>query len=165
MAPGERSIDPTDRRILVELQTAARRSNKALADAAGVSPSTMLSRIRSLENRGAITGYHAHVDPGELGRPLEALVFIRVQPKSRGVVKELVDSIWALAETTAVMMLTGPFDLLVHLSVADMTALGDVVLNSIASAPNVVDEQTSIVFEHRRKHVLVPLDDGGPVSG
>ncbi len=158
MAPADRPLDSTDRRILVELQRDARRSNKALAADAGVSPSTMLSRVRSLENRGVITGHHAHVDPAALGRPLEALVFIRVQPKTREVVQELVESIWALAETTAVMMLTGPFDLLVQLSVADMNALGEVVLNGIASAPNVVDEQTSIVFQHRRKHVLEPLD-------
>ncbi len=154
----DRGMDDVDRRILAELQGDARRSNKALAEAAGISPSTMLSRVRSLEERGVITGYHAHIDSGSLGRPLEALVFIRVQPKSRDVVRELVDSIWGLEETTEVTLLTGPFDLLVRLSVADMNALGEVVLNGIASAPNVVDEQTSIVFDHRRKHIVEPID-------
>ena len=148
------NIDEIDRRILAELQVDARRSNKALAAAAGVSPSTMLHRIRSLEERGVVTGYHAVLDRAAIGRPLEALVFIKVQPKTPDVVDEFVDRVWALPETTEVTLLTGPFDILVHLCVANVKALSELVLTRIASVPNVVDEQTSIVFEHRRKQVL-----------
>jgi DNA-binding Lrp family transcriptional regulator len=152
------NIDEVDRRILVELQTDARRSNKALAAAAGVSPSTMLHRIRALEDRGVVTGYHALVDRSAIGRPLEALVFIKVQPKTPDVVDEFVERVWALPETTEVTLLTGPFDILVHLCVANVRALSELVLTAIASLPHVVDEQTSIVFEHRRKQLVEPLD-------
>ena len=152
------NLSELDQQILVELQTDARRSNKALADAAGVSPSTMLHRIRSLEDRGVVTGYHAQVDRAAIGRPLEALVFIKVQPKTPNVVQEFVDTVWELPETTEITLLTGPFDILVHLCVANVTALSELVLTGIASVPNVVDEQTSIVFEHRRKQVLPALD-------
>jgi len=153
------NIDEVDRRILVELQADARRPNKSLAESAGVSPSTMLHRVRSLESRKIIKGYHADVDLASIGRPVEALVFIRLQPKSPEVVRELVTSVWSLEETTEVTLLTGPYDILVHLCVADVASLSRVVMTSIASAPNVVDEQTSIVFEHRRKQVVVPLED------
>lgn len=153
------NIDKTDRRILVELQADARRPNKALAQAAGVSPSTMLHRVRALESQQVIKGYHAEVDLAALGRPLEALVSIKLQPKSPEAVQELVERMWALDETTEVTLVTGSFDVLVHLCVPNVAALSHVVLTSIASAPNVVDEQTAIVFEHRRKRVLGPLED------
>ena len=69
------------------------------------------------------------------------------------------NAIWQLDATIAVTLLTGPFDIMVHVTARDVTSLGDTVLRRIASAPNVADEQTAIIFEHRRKHVLTPLDD------
>jgi DNA-binding Lrp family transcriptional regulator len=150
-------MDGTDASILRELQINARRPNRALADAAGVSPSTMLHRVRSLEARRVIRGYHADVDLAALGRHVEALVFVRLQPKSPAAVDDFMESIWSLDETVAVTLLTGSFDVLVHLSVRDIAHLSHTVLTAIASAPNVMDEQTSIIFEHRRKQVLEPL--------
>lgn len=156
--PSELKIDEVDRRILHELQVDARRSNKALAEAAGVSPPTMLGRVRQLEERGIIRGYHADVDPAALGRTVGALVSVRLQPKTNEAVAEFLDVVWALEETVSVTKVTGPFDVLVHLSVRDVGALSDTVLQAIASAPNVVDEQTSIIFAHRTKRVLGSLN-------
>ena len=146
-------IDEVDRRIIRELQIDARRSNKALAEAAGVSPPTALARVRALESRGVIRGYHAAVDPVSLGREVQAIVSVRIQPKSEAVLRDIVDRVWALDETVAVTLVTGSVDMLVHLAVSDISTLSERVLMNIASLPNVVDEQTSIVFEHRDKHV------------
>ena len=154
------NIDEIDHRILLELQADARRSNKALAASVGLAPSTTLGRVRDLEARRIILGYHAVVDPAALGRSIQALVSVRLQPKTNVVVEEFVEMIWELEETIAVTMLTGPFDLLVHLSVADISGLQTLVLERIASFDGVVDEQTSIIFEHRRKTVLTGLDVG-----
>lgn len=155
-------MDEIDLRILHELQVDARRSNKSLAAAAGVSPSTMLNRVRSLERRGVIRGYHADIDPPALGRHVDALVSVRLQPKTTTAVDEFMAAIWALDETVAVTLVTGEFDVLVHLSVADISALSETVLRGIASAPNVVDEQTSIIFAHRSKRVLNTLPPERP---
>lgn len=151
-------MDEVDGRIVRELQHDARRPNTALAAAVGVSPSTMHGRVRSLEERGVITGYHATVDLAALDRRVEALVSVRLQPKTAEAVEAFVESIWARPETMAVTMVTGPYDILIHLSVPDVASLSHTVLTHVASAPNVVDEQTSIVFEHRRKTVLGPLE-------
>lgn len=154
------NIDSIDRRILDELQADARRSNKALAHAAGVSPSTMLARVRSLEQRGVVRGYHAVVDSAAIGRPVEAHVSVRLQPKSPEVVAGFVDAVWSRPETVAVTLVTGPFDVLIHLSVPDVASLSEAVLTHIASNPAVVDEQTSLIFNHRRKTAIEPLPTG-----
>ena len=152
-------IDDIDRRVLLELQTDARRPNVALATAASVSPSTMHARVRSLEERGVVTGYHAEVDLAALERRVEALVSVRLDPKTPDAVEEFIEAIWQMEATIAVTLLTGPFDVVVHVTATDIPSLGDTVLRRIASAPNVADEQTSIIFDHRRKHVLSVLDD------
>jgi DNA-binding Lrp family transcriptional regulator len=151
------NIDDTDRRILVELQRNARRSNKDLAAMVGVAPSTMLTRVRNLEGRGIIRGYHADVDPAAVGRPVRATVSVRLQPKSRDVVERFVQHVWSLEETEAISLVTGPFDVIIDLVVADVSTLGNRVLNEIATFDAVVDEQTTLVLERRRKPVLEPV--------
>jgi DNA-binding Lrp family transcriptional regulator len=152
------NLDDTDRKILHELQVDARRPNTELAAAANVSPSTIVNRLRSLEQSNVIRGYHADVDPPALGRTVEALVSVRLRPKDPASVEAFLDAVWSLDETVAVWLVTGENDVLVHLSVSDMATLSQTVLSAITGAPNVVDERTSIVFEHRSKRVLTAVD-------
>ena len=49
-------IDEIDGHILQELQRDARQANTALAKKVGVSPSTVVNRIRALESSGVLRG-------------------------------------------------------------------------------------------------------------
>ena len=149
--------DASDLAILAALQQDARQTNRSLARAAGLAPSTTLNRVRELEGRGVITGYHADVDLGSIGRDLQALVFVRLQPKNDETVSRFVDHIWAMPEAIAVHLITGVEDVIVHVAVADTEALQSAVLNRISNFPGVVDERTSLVFQHLRKPVIEPL--------
>ena len=151
------NIDETDRRILHELQLDARRPNTELAAAANVSPSTIVNRLRSLEERNVIRGYHADVDDAALGRNVEALVSVKLRPKTPAAVDAFLEAAWSFEETVAVWLVTGEYDALVQLSARDMATLSQTVLTSISSAPNVIDERTSIVFQHRTKHIRSAL--------
>src|SRR4051794_40375550 len=76
-------LDDTDRLILRLLQDDAPLPNNAIAAAAGIAASTCHARIRSLQERGIIRGYHADVDPAAVGRGLQALISIRLQAHAR----------------------------------------------------------------------------------
>lgn len=67
-------MDRVDWQLLGELQADARLSYNELARRVHLSAPTVAERVRRLEASGAITGYHAHVDPAELGRSVQALV-------------------------------------------------------------------------------------------
>ena len=60
-------MDDLDRQIMQSLQLDARRKNVDLAKDLGVAPSTMLERIRRLEERGYLNGFRAIVNPAKLG--------------------------------------------------------------------------------------------------
>lgn len=151
------NIDETDRQILASLQSNARMTNKALAAAVGVAPSTCLDRVRSLERAGVITGYSANVDPAALGKPVQAMVAVRLRPKTADVVESFLDAMWEMPETLSVTLVTGVEDALVHMCVESVDTLRSSVLDRVARAPGVVDERTSLVFEHRRRQILEPL--------
>ena len=154
---GKTVTDESDLALVEALQADARQTNRSLSHVAGLAPSTTLNRVRELENSGVITGYHAEVDLGALGRDLQALVFVRLQPKNDETVTRFVDHIWSMPETIAVHLITGVEDVLVHVAVSDTEALQRAVLNRISNFPGVVDERTSLVFQHRRKSVIDPL--------
>lgn len=147
----------TDLVLVRELQRDARQTNRALAEAAGLAPSTSLGRVRDLEERGIFTGFHGHVDLAALGRGLQALVFVRLQPKSDEIISRFSDHVWALPETIGLDLITGVEDLIIHLAVSDAESLQQVILNEISSFPGVFDERTSLLFEHRRKAVIEPI--------
>ena len=74
-------IDDIDGKILDILQENARTSNAEIARQVGMAPSAVLERIRKLEERGVIEGYHARVNPGALGLHLTAYVFVRADER------------------------------------------------------------------------------------
>lgn len=143
------SLDQIDRMIVEALRRDARIPNKALAALVGLAPSTTLNRVRSLEQRGVIIGYRADVDFGSIGRSLHALVSVRLRPKSEDVVTAFVEHVWSMAETIGVFLVSGADDAIVHVAVSDTDHLRRTVLSGISKFPGVVDEHTSLVFEHR----------------
>jgi Lrp/AsnC family leucine-responsive transcriptional regulator len=67
-------MDRVDQRILEELQADARLSFNELSRRVRLSAPAVAERVRRLEAAGVITGYHARVDPGRVGRPVKAVV-------------------------------------------------------------------------------------------
>jgi DNA-binding Lrp family transcriptional regulator len=149
-------MDRIDEAILEQLQTDGRATNKALAAAVGLAPSSTLARVRDLEQRNVISGYHAAVDPAAVGRQLQAVVFVRLHPKNDQVVANFVDRVWEIPQTVGLFLVSGSEDVIVHLAVANTTELRETVLNSISNLPGVTDERTALVFEHRTKRVISP---------
>src|ERR1700712_1619650 len=76
-------LDELDAAILRELQVDARRTNRDIAAAVGSSPTTTLDRTRALRERGVITGATLDVDLAAIGRPVQAMIAVRVRPPSR----------------------------------------------------------------------------------
>lgn len=69
-------LDDLDRQLLGLLGTDGRRSYTDLARDTGLSTSAVHQRVRRLEQRGAITGYAARIDPVVAGLPLTAFVSV-----------------------------------------------------------------------------------------
>jgi DNA-binding Lrp family transcriptional regulator len=150
-------MDELDSALLAALQTDGRRSNRELAGHLGVAPSTSLERVRSLRSRGVITGVHAAVDLEAVGRPIQAMITVRLRPQNRVVMHGFRDFVAALPETRDVYITTGFEDILVHVAVASTSALQDFVLDSLTRRKEVADVRTSVVFEHVHNPVVTPF--------
>jgi DNA-binding Lrp family transcriptional regulator len=150
-------LDRTDRTIVALLQENARRTNKELAAAAGIAPSTCSERLRRLEDSGVLAGYRAVVDPAALGIGLRAVIAVRLGRHAAATVDRFRHHAEQMPEVVAFSHVTGANDFLVHVVVRDAAHLRQVAVAGFTGLPEVTHIETSLVFEHVDKSGLPDL--------
>ncbi len=155
-APRARPVlDEIDRRIVAQLLRDGRTPNVVLARDAGIAESTCLARVRSLRERGLVTGVIAEVDLARLGLPVQAMVAIRFSGHLRADVDAFADEVTALPGVVATYNISGANDFLVHVAAATPEELRDFVLDNLTGRRGVVHAETSLVFHaNRGRNVL-----------
>ena len=149
-------LDELDTAILRELQRDARRTNRDVAAAVGVSPTTALDRTRALRDRGVIRQATLDVDLESIGRPVQALIAVRVRPPSRRNIEGFLEWVSSLPQTIGVFVVSGNEDFLVHVAVQDNDHLYAFVIDRLTERPEVADVRTSVVYQHIRNQAVVP---------
>jgi DNA-binding Lrp family transcriptional regulator len=150
-------LDEFDKAILRELQMDARRTNRDIAAAVGVSASTALERTRSLRERGVIRGAVLDLNLAAVGRGVQALIAVRIRPPSRRNIEGFRNWIAQLPETIGVFVVSGAEDFLVHVAVKDNQDLYAFVIDRLTERPEVADVRTSVVHEHLHKTQITPI--------
>lgn len=150
-------IDDTDRAILALLQDNARISNAEMARRIELAPSAVHQRVRKLEAKGIIQGYHARIDPRALGYGLSAFVMIRTGEGARsGRVKE---SLVEIPEIREVHRVVGEDCFFVKVRVPDTESLGELLDRRIQTIPDVATTRTVIVVQTWKDHPGIPLPE------
>lgn len=147
-------LDRTDCEIIDLLQKNARLSNKELAAAVGLAPSSCLARTQRLRSEGILRGARADVDPAALGVGLQALIAVQLRQHSRSQVKAFWKHVLGLPEVLSVFHVAGAHDFQVHVAVRDAHHLRDLALDAFTTRPEVAHIQTSLIFEWARGQVM-----------
>ena len=121
-------LDETDHAILLALRENGRRAYRDIAREVGVSEGTVRSRVRKLEDLGALR-FLAFIDPMRLGNSVLALMLVRVEGAAQN---SIVEALTSWSETTYVSSLAGRADIYAQLICVDSDALGDVITRTRA---------------------------------
>lgn len=163
MTAFERTLDSVDRRILALLQRNARTPNAAIARQLGMAPSAILERIRKLEERGVITGYHARLEPRALDQGLLAFIFVRTSggPGHAGADAEIA----AIPGVLEVHHVAGEDCYLVKVRSADTESLARLLRQGLGSIGAVRSTRTTIVLDTVKEDPALLLDGPALVAG
>src|SRR5262249_35516656 len=153
----EAGLDRMDVAILALLQNNARLSVKEIAAEVALAPSSTHERIKRMRDSGVLRGAHAEVDPKAFGIGLEALFMIELSKHKRGTVDRFMDDIAGVPEVRFALLVTGRYDVVVHVAVRDMRHRRDLALAGFTNRPGVPRIETSIIFEARRRYELPVL--------
>ena len=147
MSPASpRTLDETDRRIISELVANGRLTNAALASRTGIAESTCIHRVRALRESGVIRGFHADIDLGALGLPMQAVVKVRLGTHNRDEVNRFHATLSAIPGVLTIFHVAGEDDYLLHVAVESSQALRDLILEHVTVHPVVRHTETQLVF-------------------
>jgi Lrp/AsnC family leucine-responsive transcriptional regulator len=146
-------LDAVDRQLLRLLVDDGRRSYTDLAKDTGLSTSAVHQRVRRLEQRGAIQGYGAQVDPVAAGAPLTA--FVSVKPTDPAAPDDAPEKLAHIAQIEACHSVAGEESYILKVRVPGPQEL-EALLQEIRAAAQ-VSTRTTVVLStpwEGRSHVL-----------
>ena len=150
-------MDSTDRAILSFLQEEARLSNVQLAERVHLSESACLRRVKALEKSGVIAGYAALVDPIKVGLPSIVVVHLTLQRQDQTDLETFEDAVRLIPEVMECYLMTGEFDYLLRVVVADTSDFERVHRQRLAQLPGVARIQSSFALRTVRKTTALPV--------
>jgi len=141
-------MDRIDCKILAELQADGRLSVTELADRIGLSVSPCHRRVRALEQSGVISGYHAHLDPTNLGLNFSALVFVTLREGDRHSVEAFENAVVAVPQVMQAQRLFGDPDYLLHVITRDLPTFQQLYDERLSALPSVQRLTSTLVMKN-----------------
>lgn len=153
-----KTLDALDRKILRTLQAQGRASNIDLAAAVHLSAPQCFRRVRALEERGVIRGYHAAVDPAALALGVTAYVSLNIQSAAFARVRAIEDEIRSYAQILECHSVSGDSDYLLKVVARDLKALSLFLTDHLMQIDGVADVRSMICLEEIKPPSPLPTD-------
>ena len=151
-------MDHFDKKLLSILQTNGRISNVELSEAVNLSESACLRRVKSLEERGFIDKYVALLDQKSVGLTDTAFVHIVLKREEKSELLAFEEAVKEIPEILECYLMTGEFDYLLHLVVANMADFERLHNESLTQLPGVSRVNSSFAIRTVQKTTALPID-------
>jgi Lrp/AsnC family leucine-responsive transcriptional regulator len=148
-------IDRIDGEILKILQANARTSNAEIARQVGLAPSAVFERIRKLEERGAIEGYSARVNPKAVELPLLAFIFVRAEERPGHT--ETARLVASFPEVLEVHHVAGEDCFVAKVRCADTESLHRLLHDRLGAVESITSTRTTIVLDTVKESAELPI--------
>ena len=151
-------LDEIDRKILAELQADGRMTNVELAKRVGISAPPCLRRVRTLEEAGFIRGYHAEVNPRELGFEVQVFAMVGLVSQAEADLSAFEARCRAWPLVRECHMLNGEVDFILICVAPDLSTFQSFLTEDLTAAENVASVKTSLVIRGAKDEPGVPFD-------
>jgi len=139
-------LDEVDVQLLSLLQQDGRITNADLAKKVGLSPPSVLQRVRVLEKAGLIKGYYGILDAEKLGLRITALAMISLSLHQEQPIERFRRSVNEIPEILECYHVSGEFDFLLKIVVRDIRAYEQLVREKLSKIKGIQQIKTSFVL-------------------
>jgi len=150
-------VDSFDRDLVAVLQQEGRIANVQLAERVHLSESACLRRVRTLESQGVIQGYSARVDPQKVGLSGIVFVSITLERQDQDELRVFEEAVRALPEVMDCYLMTGEFDYLLRVVVADTEDFERIHSQQLTRLPGVARVHSSFALRTVQKSAALPI--------
>jgi Lrp/AsnC family transcriptional regulator, leucine-responsive regulatory protein len=153
----EAAMDKLDRKLLNLLQRDASRTNAAMAEEVGLSPSSCLRRIRRLRTSGIVDRIVAILNPAKAGQALKALVTVELELHGEQHMRRFID--FAIKEDAVAQAyaVTGEIDVVLLLRFRDMEEFDALCDRLFRNRTNVARFSTMMVIRTAKDQTAIRL--------
>lgn len=152
-----KQLDDKDYEILGLLQNEGRITNAELAKRVGLSPPSVLQRVRFLERAGYITGYYAHLDAEKLNLKIKVLALISLALHQEQSLEKVIENFQAIPEVIECHHVSGEFDFLLKIVVEDMRSYEALLRERILRIKGVGQIRSSFVLGSFKESTVLPI--------
>ncbi len=132
-------------------------SNVELAAAIHLSAPQCFRRVRSLEERGVIRGYHASVDAASLGLDVIAYVSLNIVGNAFGQVREIEAQLRDFPQVLECHIVSGDCDYLLKVVARDLKTLSHFLTDRLMQVPGVANVRSMICLEEIKPAGPLPV--------
>jgi Lrp/AsnC family leucine-responsive transcriptional regulator len=150
-------LDRYDRAILKVLQQDARITNALLAEKVSLSESACLRRVRALEASGLIEGYTAILAQQKAGYPVNVFVSITLDRQHQSGLDAFEAAVRKLPEVMECYLMTGDYDYLLRIVVADLADFERVHHQHLTRLPSVARVHSSFAVRTVTRSNVIPM--------
>lgn len=150
-------LDEIDRKILRLLQENGRMTNVDLSRQVGISAPPCLRRVRALEEKGYIQGYHARLNAAELGFGLTVFAMVGLHSQAEADLKAFEDLVRGWPMVRECHMLNGEIDFMLKIVARDLNEFQTFLTSQVTPAPNVASVKTALTIRSAKNEPGVPF--------
>lgn len=144
-------IDDTDKKILSILQENARITTKEMASQLCLSNTPVYERVKKLEKAGFIEKYSARLNAEKVGRSMTSFIMVSLKSHTKEVVESFQKDAMAMPEVMEFYYISGNYDALLKVMVADMSEFKVFLEEKLASVKHITQFHSIFVISGDKK--------------
>ena len=150
-------IDRTDKKILELLQKNAKITNAKLSKEIGLSPAPTLERVRKLEARGIISGYHAKLNMSKIGLGVSTFVMVSLKGHNKKNLKSFLDKIKDVENIVECHHITGSGDFILRIVAEDIESYQELMLDKVSEIEVTDSLQSMVILSTFKDNKVIPV--------
>ncbi|MBL7889738.1 MAG: Lrp/AsnC family transcriptional regulator [Bacteroidetes bacterium] len=151
------NLDNIDLKILRILQENAKITNLQLSSEIGLSPAPTLERVKKLERKKLIKGYHAQLNTELVGVGISAIIQITLTRQIENAISNFKKEIDKIPEIMECYQVTGNADYVIKVMMKDMRAFEELISQKLSKMEEIGQMQTMVILSQIKDSKVLPL--------
>lgn len=132
-------------------------TNVELAERVGLTAPPCLRRVRALEESGAIGGYHAALNPAQLGYTITVFALVSLRSQAESDLAAFEAHVADIPEVRECHMLNGEIDFILKIVATDLKSFQNILTTRLTTAHNVSSVKTSLTIRTSKQLPGIPV--------
>ena len=150
-------IDNIDRKILRMLQQNSKITNSYLSKQIGLSPAPTLERVRKLEKKGIISGYHAQLNLSKIGLGVSTFVLVSLKEHNKKNINIFLDKINKVNNVIECHHITGTGDFILKVVSENIASYQKLMLDKVSEIEATDSLQSMVILSTFKDNKVMPL--------